>query len=189
MWPVALLGAGVALAYASTRGVANVKEVKSERDGKIYHVQDLPDKKEAVAKLSEVCDNLDKIMDKYRGDPATANDPRVKVLLERYNRDNIFENDVKADSTSYSENKGDKIVICLRDKAPPYKLVDTNTIMFVVLHEMAHLMTTTIGHTPEFWTNFKRLLQDAVSVGVYQAQNYDRTPVQYCGMTISSSPI
>lgn len=189
MWPVALLGAGVALAYASTRGVANVKEVKSERDGKTYHVQDLPDKKDAADKLSEVRGNLDKIMSKYRDDPATSNDPRIKVLLERYNPDNLFENDIKADSTSYSENKGDKVVICLREKVPPYKLVDTNTVMFVVLHEMAHLMTTTIGHTPEFWTNFKRLLQDAVSVGVYQAQNYDRAPVQYCGMTISSSPI
>ena len=189
MWPVALLGAGVALAYASTRGVANVKKVKSERDGKTYHVQDLPDKQEACEKLSEVCENLDKLTQKYRDDPATANDPRVKVLLERYNPDHLCENDIKADSTSYSENKGDKIVVCLRDKTPPYKLVDINTVMFVVLHEMAHLMTTTIGHTPEFWTNFKRILQDAVGVGVYRPVNYDKYPTPYCGMTISSSPI
>lgn len=189
MWPVALLGAGVALAYASTRGVANVKEVKSQTDGHVYKVQDLPDKQQACERLAEVRQNLDKLIQKYRDDPATAADPRVKVLLERYNPDNLCENDINADSTSYSENKGDSIVVCLRDKAPPYKLVDTNTVMFVVLHEMAHLMTTTIGHTPEFWTNFKRILQDAVGVGVYQEVNYDRSPVQYCGMTISSTPI
>jgi hypothetical protein len=189
MWPVALLGAGVALAYASSRGVANLSDVKSRTDGKVYKVQNLPDKQEACEKLAEVCLNLDKLMQKYRDDPASGADPRIKVLLERYNPDNMCENDINADSTSYSENKGDKIVVCLRDKVPPYKLVDTNTVMFVVLHEMAHLMTTTIGHTPEFWTNFKRILQDAVSVGVYREINYDRSPVQYCGMTISSTPI
>jgi hypothetical protein len=189
MLPVALLGTGLALAYVSSRGVANLTEVKSRTDGKVCKVQNLPDKQEACEKLAEIRTNLDKLMQKYRDDPATSADPRVKVLLDRYNPDNMCENDIKADSTSYSENKGDKIVVCLRDKAPPHKLVDTNTVMFVVLHEMAHLMTTTIGHTPEFWTNFKRILQDAVSVGVYREVNYDRSPVQYCGMTISSTPI
>jgi len=101
----------------------------------------------------------------------------------------MCENDLDADSTSYSENKGEKIVVCLRDKAPPHKLVDVNTVMFVVLHEMAHLMTTTVGHTPEFWTNFKKILQDAVGCGIYQATNYAHSPVSYCGMQITDSPI
>ena len=189
MLPVALLGAGLALAYVTSRGVPNLKEVKSKLDGRAYDVQDLPDKQAACEKLAELRGNLDKLMQKYRDDPASSADPRVKVLLERYNADHLCENDIHADSTSYSENKGEKIVVCLRDKVPPYKLVDSNTVMFVVLHEMSHLMTTTIGHTPEFWTNFKRILQDAVGAGVYREVNYDRTPVQYCGMTISSTPI
>jgi hypothetical protein len=189
MWPVALLGAGLALAYASTRGVANLKETRSRRDGRLYDVQDLPDKQEACDNLSEVRENLDNLMKKYREDPATAADPRIKVLLDRYNPDNMCENDIHADSTSYSENKGQKVVVCLRDKAPPYKLVDVNTVMFVVLHEMAHLATTSIGHTPEFWTNFRRILQDAVGLGIYKPVNYDRSPVDYCGMKITSSPL
>jgi len=189
MLPVALLGAGLALAYVTSRGVPNLKEVKSKTDGRTYDVQDLPDKQDACEKLAELRAGLDKLMQKYRDDPATSADPRVKVLLERYDPDHLCENDIRANSTSYSENKGEKIVVCLRNKVPPYQLVDSNTIMFVVLHEMAHLMTTTIGHTPEFWTNFKRLLQDAVSVGVYKSVNYDRAPVEYCGMTISSTPI
>jgi hypothetical protein len=101
----------------------------------------------------------------------------------------MCENDITANSTSYSENKGEKIVVCLRDKEPPHKFVDINTVMFVVLHEMAHLMTTTTGHTPEFWTNFKKILQDAVSVGIYTPTNYSRSPVSYCGMQITDSPI
>lgn len=189
MWPVALLVTGIALIYLTTRGVANLKQVKSTVDGKIYNVQDLPDTQEAANKLAEIRQNLDKLMSKYRDDPATASDPRVKVLLDRYNPDNLCENDIHATSTSYSENKGEKIVICLRDKTPPYKLVDTNTVTFVVLHEMAHLMTTTVGHTPEFWTNFRRILHDAVSVGIYRTENYAKQPVSYCGMEITDSPI
>jgi hypothetical protein len=61
--------------------------------------------------------------------------------------------------------------------------------MFVVLHEMAHLMTTTIGHTPEFWANFRRILKDAIGAGVYHEVNYTREPVEYCGMKITSSPL
>jgi hypothetical protein len=101
----------------------------------------------------------------------------------------MCENDIHSDSTSYSENKGEKIVVCIRDKTPPYRFVDDNTITFVVLHEMAHLMTTTVGHTPEFWTNFKRILHDASSVGIYTSVNYARQPVSYCGMTITDSPL
>jgi len=101
------------------------------------------------------------------------------------------ENDMQSSDTSYSENKGQKIVVCLRDKtkAPTYHLIVQNTVMFVMLHEMAHLMTETIGHTQEFWTNFRRILEDAVKLGLYTPVNYASRPTPYCGMTITDSPI
>ena len=34
--------------------------------------------------------------------------------------------------------------------------------MFVTLHELAHVMTVSVGHTEEFWTNFKFLLTKSV---------------------------
>jgi len=188
MWPAAVLGAGVALAIASTRGIKNLTQI-TNTDGKVCRVQDLPDKQDACDRMIIIQKNLETLIRKYRDDPASAADPRVKVLIQRFNPNNMCENDLDADSTSYSENKGEKIVVCLRDKAPPHKLVDVNTVMFVVLHEMAHLMTTTVGHTPEFWTNFKKILQDAVGCGIYQATNYAHSPVSYCGMQITDSPI
>jgi len=188
MWPAAVLGAGVALAIASTRGIKNLTQI-TNTDGKVCRVQDLPDKQDACDRMIIIQKNLETLIRKYRDDPASAADPRVKVLIQRFNPNNMCENDLDADSTSYSENKGEKIVVCLRDKAPPHKLVDVNTVMFVVLHEMAHLMCTSIGHTPEFWTNFKRILQDAVACGIYQATNYAHSPVSYCGMRITDSPI
>jgi hypothetical protein len=189
MIPAALLTAGVALALTTSRGVKNTVEVKSQKDGNIYRVQNLPDKQEAANRISGIREKLDNLIDTYKADPSAMGDPRVKVLVNRYNPNNFSENDLTADTTSYSENKGEKIVVCIRDKAPPHNFVDDNTVMFVLLHEMAHLMSTTVGHTPEFWANFKRILHDAVQCGIYTTVNYAKTPIKYCGMTITDSPI
>ena len=189
MIPAALLGTGIAVAYAYTRGPSNLVSVKSNRTNQSYQVQNLPDKQDACERMANIHEKLETLIDKYKGDPNTAADPRVRTMIERFNPANMSENNVDADSTSYSENKGEKIVVCLRDKREPYPLADENTVMFVVLHEMAHLMTTSTGHTPEFWANFRRILQDAIGAGVYQNVNYSRSPTQYCGMTITDSPL
>jgi len=189
MIPAALLTAGVALALTSASGPKNTIEVRSRRDGKVYRVQNLPDKQQACERIAKIRENLEKLVDSYKNDPSAMADPRVKIMVTRFNPDNFTENDLDSHSTSYSENKGEKIVVCIRDKAPPYKFVDENAIMFVLLHEMAHLMTTTVGHTPEFWANFKRILHDGVQCGIYTPVNYAKQPTPYCGMTITDSPI
>jgi hypothetical protein len=189
MLPLALLGVGGALLYSSTRGPTNNTLIKSSVNGKEYHVQNLPDKEGAANLMAELNDKIDKLLIHYKQDKSYASDPRIKVMIERFHPENLCENDISADSTSYSENKGERIVVCLRDKSPPYKLTDSNTVTFVLLHEMAHLMTTTIGHTPEFWTNFKNILHDASSIGIYRPENYAKSPVEYCGMQITDSPM
>jgi hypothetical protein len=189
MLPVALIGTGIALTFLSSHGPKKNVPVKSETDGRIYSVQNLPDKQEACERMSKIRSNLEKLVQMYKDDPATMGDPRVKIMVERFNPENLSENDIDASTTSYSENKGQRIVVCLRDKKPPYSFVDENTVMFVLLHEMAHLMSTTVGHTPEFWANFKRILHDAVQCGIYHPVNYAREPTPYCGMTITDTPM
>jgi len=188
MWPTAIIGSGIALALLGSKGPQNLTKLKAS-DGHEYSVQNLPDKQQACEIMSKIRKNLETLIKKYKDDPATMADARVKTMVERFNPANMCENSVTSDSTSYSENKGELIVVCLRDKKPPYKFADENTIMFVILHEMAHLMTTTIGHTSEFWANFRRILGDAVSTGIYQDVNYARQPTSYCGMTITDSPL
>lgn len=171
------------------RGPGNLVSVLARTDGREYMVQNLPDKQEAAERLAEIHGDLVKILVEYR-QPEYKQDEAVQALLNRFNVDNMMENSVDSQYTSYSENKGEKIVLCLRDKTTaPYPLVDKNTVIFVTLHEMAHLMTYSNGHTPEFWSNFRRLLQDAQKLGVYQPVNYSKTPVEYCGMMITDSPL
>lgn len=188
MLPAVALG-GIALVYSFMSGPKNNKSVRAA-DGREYKVQDLPDKQEAAERMSSIREKLIKIINHFKDDVNYKQDEPYQRMISRFNPDSLEENDISASSTSYSENKGEKIVVCLRDKtAEPYPLVEENTVMFVLIHEMAHLMTVSIGHTPEFWTNFRKLLHECIQLGVYQSTNYAKNPVEYCGMTIRDSPL
>ena len=67
--------------------------------------------------------------------------------------------------------------------------MDINTMMFVAIHELAHLMTKSIGHTPEFWNNMKYLLKKAIDINLYVKQDFSKKPVNYCGTKITNSPL
>jgi hypothetical protein len=190
MFPVAAASIGAAIAYALTQGPRNTLRMKGP-DGQHYEMQNLPDKENAVKVMSEIRGHLVELCDHYKETPGLSSDPPVRRFIDRFTPDVFVENDMQSKDTSYSENKGQKIVVCLRDKtkSPKYPVIEKNTVMFVMLHEMAHLMTETVGHTQEFWGNFKRILGDAVKLGIYTPVNYAQQPTPYCGMTITDTPI
>ena len=66
-------------------------------------------------------------------------------------------------------------------------LVDKNTLLYVTIHELAHIMTKSVGHTKEFWDNFKYLLEEAITNGIYQPKDYQHNPKQYCVIVINNS--
>ena len=68
-------------------------------------------------------------------------------------------------------------------------MIDLNTLMFVSLHEMGHLITVSIGHENEFWKNFQFLLKHANSLGLYEPVDYSKKPQPYCGMTLTDNPL
>ena len=189
MLPIVAIGStALALAYSYMGGPKNNTLVTAS-DGRSYKVQDLPDKEEAAERMASIRSKLIKLVEHFK-DPNYKQDEPYQRLVQHFNPDVLEENDISADSTSYSENKGEKVVVCMRDKTQkPYPLVEENTVMFVMVHEMAHLMTATIGHTPEFWTNFRKLLHDAIQLGIYTPTNYAKNPVRYCGMEITDSPL
>jgi hypothetical protein len=185
---VALAGTGLVLAYTYLQGPRNTVSVRAS-DGRTYKVQNLPDKQEAANRMASIRGNLIKMVEKFK-DINYRNDEPYQRLISNFNPDVLEENDLDASSTSYSENKGERIVVCLRDKTTkPYPLIDENTVMFVLIHEMAHLMTYSVGHTPEFWTNMRKLLHDCIQIGIYRPVNYSKNPVHYCGMTITDTPL
>ena len=161
--------------------------VKSEVDGKVYLVRNLPDSKDAANLLATVKLKCVKLVgylsEKYQNNPA------IDRLILKYNPDNITESGKNSKYTSYSVNKGEKIVFCIRSRDGNEKLVNINTLIFVALHELSHIMTKSIGHTDEFWDNFKFLLREAISIKVYKYQDFRRKPVKYCGTEITDTPL
>lgn len=93
----------------------------------------------------------------------------------------------KNESTSYSINKGEQLVFCIRDKLNN-SIHDINTLMFVAIHELSHIVTNELQHTKKFWNNMKKLLHRAEDIGVYRYVDYSTNPVEYCGMMIDGAP-
>jgi len=161
--------------------------VKSSVDNNEYLVRNLENKEEAANILARIREKLEKLCilmkEKY------PNDKSVNRMNERFNPDNITESGKNNQYTSYSVNKGEKIVFCIRQKDETETLVDENTITFVAIHELGHIMTKSVGHTPEFWENFKRLLKVAIANNLYKKEDYSNNPKEYCGIKVSDSPL
>ena len=98
----------------------------------------------------------------------------------------IYENDGSEGFTSYSVNKGEELVFCLKSKKSK-KLHSLNLIMYVALHELAHIACPETGHTQLFKDIFAMFTREAIKIGIYRNVDYSEDPVEYCGMILSSS--
>jgi predicted metal-dependent hydrolase len=96
---------------------------------------------------------------------------------------NIFP---KSNITSYSLNKGDQIILCLYNYKTN-KFYDLNTLIYVSIHELAHVANPTIGHDDSFYYILNILLNQAIYLKIYTFYNYEKLPTKYCGIVINSN--
>ena len=164
-------------------------DVKSSIDGQTYKVRDMPDKQKAADLIAKVRRKIESL---YGAISAKYPDkPQVRQWIQNFvpSASRFTEATPDAEHTSYSVNKGEKIYLCLRQREGSNEtLVDENIMVFVALHEMAHVITPSIGHGPDFWNNFGWLLKQAESQGIYSYQDFKSHPVSYCGLSITDSP-
>ena len=163
---------------------SKIEKIVSKIDNRNYEVQIKEDAQEAADLIAKIREKLIIIVDHLI--KSYPNDDRSYRLKKNFNPDNIKEGIDNPNYTSYSINKGEQIVLCLRSHN---KLMDLNTMMFVVLHELAHICTVSMGHTTEFWDNFKWILEEAINIGIYKKQDFRLNNVDYCGMKITDSPL
>lgn len=80
------------------------------------------------------------------------------------------------DNKSYTINK-QRIYLCLKDEQDDYYPI--NMLMYVAIHELAHVLCDEIGHTPKFHKIFEKLLDKASQIGIYNPH----IPIikDYCG--------
>jgi Marseillevirus putative metallopeptidase WLM len=80
-------------------------------------------------------------------------------------------------NSSYTENK-QVISLCLKDEHGRY--YDDNTLMYVALHELAHVTCDGVDHDGVFMDRFHRLLKEAERLGLYDSRK--PVPPTYCGV-------
>ena len=85
---------------------------------------------------------------------------------------------IKEGNQSYTENKR-VITLCIKnpEEGGYYSI---NSIMYVALHELAHVVTKSQHHTDEFKRNFNKLLKKGAKLGVYNPSI--PIPMTYCGV-------
>lgn len=162
-----------------------VEYVKSSIDNRYYIVRKFADSQEAADYLAVINLRLLKLVRHMMAKYDKSKD--VLQLYQNYNPDAISEGSVDSGYTSYSFNKGEKLILCIRQTNKEF--VDKNVVMYVAIHELAHIMTKEVGHTDSFWKNFKFLLEESIDIGVYEKVDFSDEPHDYCGIKISNSII
>ena len=77
-------------------------------------------------------------------------------------------------SKSYTINKS-KVHLCVKDESGNY--YNDNMLTYVAIHEIAHVLCNEVGHTAKFYEIFRKLLDKAIDLGIYDPtipaiQNY-----------------
>ena len=184
---VAITGTALAT-YYTRKALFDMSYVKSTVDNNSYLVRNLPDKLEAANRLAEVRSRILRLMTHFK---QSKTDNQIALdILKNFDADPTRFSESTPDSsyTSFTLNKGEKIHVCLRQKNSSQDLVDVNILTFVTLHEVGHIGTREIGHTPLFWNNFAWILKQAEELGIYEFQNFAEQPVPYCGISITDQP-
>tara|TARA_Y100000389_G_C17397804_1_gene483590 strand:+ start:124 stop:714 length:591 start_codon:yes stop_codon:yes gene_type:complete len=165
----------------------DLKCIVATVDGNKYCVRERKRIEEAsnlLATVTNKCKDLVDYMEEHHGDKEN-----VQRLVKGFSKTVIKETLPTSKFTAYSENKGEKIAFCLnKDKQNNDNLIDEHTLTFVAIHELAHIMTLSIGHKTEFWDNFKFLLENAEKAKIHKPKDYNNSPQEYCGMNITDNP-
>ena len=164
----------------------NLRCIISNKNGNKYCVRDRKKLELAADKLAEVNIRLDKLIEHLKKNH--SNKDNVKRLIDGYNPQKIYETLPTSEYTAYSENKGEKLAFCLDTEKSGGRLIDINTLMYVALHEISHIASKSIGHTDEFWENFKFMITESKKINIYNPVDYNKNPARYCGMNITDNP-
>ena len=182
-----LVMCAIIVMYVNNEPAASTEVVMrtSEVDGRKYVVLKLPDAQEAADFLAvingDLVELIHHLVSKY------PDNEDIERLYENFDPSRVSEGSIESGYTSYSVNKGEKIILCIRQSDGSF--VDKNVLLYVAIHELAHIMTSEVGHTPVFWENFRFILSEAIDLGIYKKVDFDERPEDYCGIKISSSVV
>jgi hypothetical protein len=160
-------------------------------DGHKYYVRENFDKDKAVDVLYELRTKLKRLIE-YIEENST-NDKEFPTYKENINLIKnkidtvvIKETPKTSSYTSYTVNKGEELFLCIRSKSTN-EIHDVNDLLYVAIHEIAHIGCPEIGHTNLFFKINLYLLKKAVEFNLYDDVDYKKLPREYCGIPLNNS--
>jgi hypothetical protein len=176
----------------------SIKFEKSHKN-EFFVVQNNKDEPEWISKeIANILSRLTAKIDKLVQNMKDTNFPSINIskrLDKRWRniRDNpsgLRETSITDKIAAYTINKGQEMRICVRDHSKSSKkFQDENTMMFVMLHELGHIMSISYGHNAEFKENFSAITTRALELGIYIYEPFDKENKEFCGTLITNSPV
>lgn len=168
--------------------------IKADIDNNYYLVRNSADKNVAANMLARIKENIIKISEYLYNNRFNEKNKEyveyIKLLYEKAPNIIIVESSQDSEYTSYSVNKGEQIIFCLRSKNNVNILHDFNLIMYVVLHEISHVACPIYdNHGPLFKKIFAFITTNAININIYKKIDFVTTPDEYCGLIINESII
>lgn len=157
--------------------------VCSKRTGKWYYVKNIDGKQEVADLLAMLELRLHVFVKKASA--MVPDDVRLINIRHRWSG-TIYEVE-NGKEAAYSLGKN-ALHLCVREKNGSLT-TNINALMFVLLHELAHIATDDIGHTPTFWKNMTWVLHLAHKTEIYDADDHSPNTTTVCGQALGESPL
>ena len=158
-------------------------------NGKKYYLVPTKNKKLLKQKadfLADIDINLTKVV-KFMKEKEFPNKNSSNLCHKRYSKLRLCETPHNEVAAAYTLNKDTEMAICIISRETG-KINNFNDAMFVSLHELAHVMSISTGHGPEFHTNNKHTIQAGLHLKVWMDPRYEKNPTNFCGTDITRSP-
>jgi hypothetical protein len=161
------------------------------RRGKLKTNEYLQESANTLAEINKrVVILIDYLDSKYKDD--FSKNYFIRKLKSNYNPNILSEAAIDKRYTTYTIDKSN-MHVCLRQRDSIEKVYDINLLMYVILHELAHLCNYNIhgeaiqGHGEEFRSIFKFLIIESIKIGIYNYEDYTEIPKEYCGIIINTT--
>lgn len=201
-----MLGGSVALYFltdimtrsSGSGGTSMMTDMKSTVDGRTYRVksgvceadscENFPKQtmQRAANLLATVRSNMEKFVALLRKE--YPNHSGIRLMSQKFQPNKILENEENSGLTTYTLDKGRKMAFCIRERDGSNKLHDDiNTIMYVAIHELVHLMEShhNPDHKGDFMNKWRFILEIARNKGFWKYHDYVANPIRYCGISIN----
>jgi hypothetical protein len=180
-----LISLGILFYYLSRDDTVSYYNSSSNKFYKIRNIGSDDSKINATKYLENLRSKIDTLVLYMKNN----NLPDVAVANRLYYRwfsCNLRETSSADTAVASTVDKGREIKICIRNG--PNSFEDINTALFVMLHELAHIMSISKDHTIEFFNNFSYITHLASYLGIYKPENFAEKPKTYCGFQIKTTP-